>query len=111
MGISTPLQDVSPLCLVEVKSEAGQKEKKADGLFQGSVYGSYIHGLFDVDAVVEALLSCLFERKGKKPLIQKEASGKDYKEAQYTLLARHLRTHLDMKKIYQILEEGMKDVS
>ena len=111
MGISTPLQDVSPLCLVEVKSEAGQKEKKADGLFQGSVYGSYIHGLFDVDAVVEALLSCLFERKGKKPLIQKEASGKDHKEAQYALLARHLRTHLDMQKIDQILEEGMQDVS
>ena len=111
MGISTPLQDVSPLCLVEVKSEEGKKEKKADGLFLGDVYGSYIHGLFDADAVVETLLSCLFEKKGKKPVIQKEASGKDYKEAQYALLARQLRTHLDMQKIDQILEEGMQDVS
>lgn len=111
MGISTSLQDVSPLCLVEVKSEEGKKEKKADGLFLGDVYGSYIHGLFDADAVVESLLSCLFEKKGKKPVIQKEASGKDYKEAQYALLARQLRTHLDMQKIDQILEEGMQDVS
>ena len=94
-----------------MKSEEGKKEKKADGLFLGDVYGSYIHGLFDADAVVESLLSCLFEKKGKKTVIQKEASGKDYKEAQYALLARQLRTHLDMQKIDQILEEGMQDVS
>ena len=30
-----------------------------------------------------------------------------FKETQYDLLARGLREHLDMKKIYQILEEGI----
>lgn len=30
-----------------------------------------------------------------------------FKETQYDILAAELRKHLDMKKIYQILEEGI----
>ena len=39
-----------------------------------------------------------------------EMSGvdfKSFKESQYDILAAGLREHLDMKKIYQILEEGI----
>ena len=32
---------------------------------------------------------------------------KDFKERQYDLLADDLRSHLDMKKIYEILEGGI----
>jgi len=37
----------------------------------------------------------------------KAVNWQEYKEIQYNLLADSLRNHLDIKKIYQILEEGI----
>ena len=34
---------------------------------------------------------------------------KEFKETQYDILAQELRKHLDMKAIYRILEEGVKE--
>jgi adenosylcobyric acid synthase len=55
------------------------------------------------DRIVEAL--------GKKKGIDTSAmTGVDYqtfKETQYDILAAELRKHMDMKRIYQILEEGV----
>ena len=33
-----------------------------------------------------------------------------FKETQYDILAAELRKHLDMKKIYQILDEGIQEI-
>ena len=44
-----------------------------------------------------------------KGIAMEQIHGVDYqtfKETQYDILADALREHLDMKKIYQILEEG-----
>ena len=34
--------------------------------------------------------------------------GGAFKETQYNILASELRKHLDMKRIYEILEEGIE---
>ena len=42
-----------------------------------------------------------------------EMEGVDFaafKETQYDILASELRKHLDMKKIYEILEQGVEDI-
>ena len=72
----------------------------------GNVYGTYVHGIFDKEEVAERIVEALAKNKG---IAMEQIHGVDYqtfKETQYDILADALREHLDMKKIYQILEEG-----
>jgi adenosylcobyric acid synthase len=78
---------------------------KQDGLFSGNVYGSYIHGIFDDTA--PALVKALADHRGLPLPTGTETAWRAYKENQYELLADCLRTHLDMERVYQILEEGL----
>ena len=61
--------------------------------------GTYIHGFLDNAPVVEYLLK-RFKVQGSKFKVQ---SVEDFKEEQYNKLAEHVRQHVDMKRIYQIL--------
>ena len=82
-------------------------EQKADGAHLDNVCGTYVHGVFDKEAVAEAIVHII---GGKKGLDVSGMTGMDFqafKETQYDILAAELRKHLDMKKIYQILEEGV----
>ncbi|MFP3091551.1 cobyric acid synthase [Treponema sp. TIM-1] len=79
---------------------------KQDGLYSGNVYGSYIHGLFDAGNIAQALVKALSGDTEAVPT-GTESGWKAYKEKQYDTLADCLRTHLDMERVYQILEEGI----
>jgi adenosylcobyric acid synthase len=68
-----------------------------------------VHGLFDREEAAEALIRTIGEKKG---IDVSEMTGVDFaafKESQYDILAAELRKHLDMEKIYRILEEGLKE--
>ena len=81
--------------------------KKTDGICKGNIYGTYVHGVFDKETVAEAIVGIIGEKKG---LDISELTGMDFqafKETQYDILAAELRKHLDMKRIYEILEEGV----
>ena len=81
--------------------------RKPDGAYLGNVCGTYVHGIFDREAVAEAVLGILGKKKG---VDISEMTGIDFaafKETQYDILAAELRKHLDMKKIYEILEQGI----
>ena len=70
------------------------------------MFGSYLHGIFDSDGVAAAIVSKLCEKKGVQ-LSQEEFNLQAYKEAQYDKLAALIRKSLDMKKVYEILENGI----
>jgi adenosylcobyric acid synthase len=79
-----------------------------DGAFRGNIYGTYVHGIFDGDGIAAALVKALCAAKGLDAAsLQGEMSLKAYKEKQYDILAATLRDHLDMNRIYRILEEGI----
>lgn len=80
---------------------------RGDGCWRGSVYGSYVHGILDADEVSGTILRALAAQKGVDPAALGQVSGAEYKQRQYDLLADTLREHLDMKKIYEILEAGL----
>ena len=82
-------------------------EAHPDGCQQGSVYGTYVHGILDHDDVAGAVIRALAEKKGIDPALLGKVSGAEHKERQYDLLAQTLREHMDMKTIYRILEEGI----
>lgn len=59
--------------------------------------GTYIHGFLDNESVIEFLLKD--KVKGPAPI----QSFADFKNEQYDKLADHVRQHVNMERIYQIL--------
>lgn len=78
-----------------------------DGNYYHQVYGTYVHGIFDREEVSKAVATALFEQKGLDTSEILTFDRKAYKEKQYDLLADAIRNSLDMKQIYQILEQGI----
>ena len=71
--------------------------------------GTYVHGIFDKEEVALGLVKAVGDKKG---IDVSEMEGVDFaafKETQYDILAAELRKHLDMKKIYEILDEGIEE--
>lgn len=95
MGQSTITQaEVSPLCALGSLSDL-----HADGLVIGPHWGTYLHGIFDNDALRHAWLRSLGW--------QQQGQAFD-RQVAYNRLADHVRQHLDMNAIYQLLEVGSK---
>ena len=80
---------------------------RPDGCQCGSVYGSYVHGLFDEGDVAKTLLSALARRKGVAAPRALTPPGRAHRQQQNDQLADTLRRHLDINRIYRILEDGI----
>lgn len=78
-----------------------------DGCCLNNVYGTYLHGIFDSQPFTQALISALLSAKGLGTNAAAAIDMHAYKEHQYDKLASTLRTSLDMKLIYNILEAGI----
>lgn len=97
MGETIPFGEAKPSPLLHL--DGG----RADG-YQVSpkCMGTYVHGILDNAPFVDFLLSPF---KEKMELADKPFDYKAFKEEQYDKLARHVRQHVDMKQIYQILND------
>ena len=91
------------------------EEEAPDGAAWENVYGTYVHGVFDAPGVARRISQILAERKGfmlaqgnEKGTGAEAENPLTYKEVQYDLLAETLREHLDMPKIYKILDGSME---
>lgn len=83
----------------------------ADGAVtdDGLVFGTYLHGLFDSDAFTRALVNGLRVRKGLTPL-DHTSHYAQYKSQQFDLLADAMRQHIDIEKIYTIMQQHREPV-
>ena len=86
-----------------------QEKRSEDGLSKGNVYGTYVHGIFDKEEVTTTMIRAIAKHKGIDPDEMEGVDLKAFKETQYDLLADSLRKHLDMKKIYEIMDRGITD--
>ena len=84
---------LSPLAI----TGSGATEGWTDGT---QLAGTYLHGILDNQPFINRLLRP-FETRIKNKGEQFDI--RQYKEEQYDLLAAHVRQHVDMDKIYQIL--------
>ena len=71
-----------------------------DGCVQGSVFGTYLHGLFDSGELTEKLAALLCRRKALAPETAAPLTMQAYREQQFDLLADGVRRALDMSAIY-----------
>lgn len=81
--------------------------EKPDGACENNVYGSYVHGIFDSEELLVEIAKLLYHRKGLAFNPEQVVDLKTQKEKEYNKLADSLRASLDMKAIYQILEQGI----
>ncbi len=80
---------------------------KTDGICQGNVYGSYVHGIFDNEEILTTIIKSLYKKKGLKYKVTFKTDLKSHKENEYNKLAAELRKVLDMEYIYKIISEGI----
>ena len=80
-----------------------QDTTQMEGCVQGSVFGSYLHGLFDTGELTEKLAAFLCLRKGIAPEQAAPLSMEQYRQQQFDLLADGVRKALDMDAIYHAM--------
>lgn len=95
-------QDISDNSLTTLQ-DIVSGENGVDGCSCGNVYGTYVHGIFDSENVITSIMQFIARKKGISAEELKGIDLKSFKESQYDLLAKTLREHLDMKKIYEIM--------
>ena len=96
MGETTPIDDT--------KSFSTLEDGRSDGAVSadGTVMGTYLHGVFDNDVFREKLIETL--KKKKNIAAESEAVDfKAFKEEQYDLLAETVENNLDMQKLMEII--------
>ena len=71
-----------------------------EGCVQGTVFGTYLHGLFDSGELTEKLAAYLCRQKGICPEAAAPISMERYRAQQFDLLADSVRAALDMPAVY-----------
>lgn len=79
-------------------------ETDGDCSADGTVFGTYLHGIFDTPAFAEKLVKAVMQNKGISPETLPHFDRQAYRESQYDLLAETVRNSLDMAQIYQIVQ-------
>lgn len=79
------------------------------GFVNNNIMGTYIHGIFENDNFVDAIISGLIKKTGNKVTIDTNINDFDiYKESQYDLLADLIEESLDINAILNILDKSEK---
>ena len=106
----TRLETTKALNTVEPINEGGQPIAEGSQTVRGgmNVYGTYIHGIFDGEGIAAKVVEALLAKKGLTFEDIKVIDYQKYKQHQYDILAQNVRDHLDMKKVYEILEKGLE---
>ncbi|GAB6929793.1 cobyric acid synthase [Paenibacillus sp. JCM 10914] len=93
---------VSPLFTMESLPSDSQAQLEGLGRSDGRVWGSYMHGLFDNDALRRSWLNGLRLKKGLSP-ITATFESEQRKLAEFDRVADVVRRHVDLDKIYEII--------
>lgn len=73
----------------------------------GTVFGTYLHGIFDNTEFTRKLLNKIRIKQGKVELNGDIPDYATYKEDQYDRLAHIVRENIDINAIYKIMEDGL----
>ena len=74
-----------------------------EGCVNGSVFGTYLHGLFDTGELTEKLTVFLCKQKGIAPEAAALVPMEQYRQQQFDLLADGVRDALDMAAVYRAM--------
>lgn len=97
MGVTVPLPNevLSPLNLLENGQTDGYR-------VDCTCMGTYIHGILDNPAFIDFLLAPFADKLSR---VGGNFDYRQFKEKQYDKLAQHVRNHINMPLVYQILHQ------
>lgn len=109
MGATKLGLNATPFSIIQETN--GQEEHREDGAVNndGTVMGTYLHGIFDNPYWTRHLLNKIRVAKGLAPLVNTNVSISRYKDQQYEKLAHLFEGNVDMGKFDQILHGSAKD--
>lgn len=84
--------------------ESGDYDGAVSG--DGRAFGTYLHGLFQNRSFTRDFLNEIRVAKGLAPLEGDVVTEAERRENSYRQLAAHLRRHLDLEKVYSMLERA-----
>ena len=103
-GICGMLAGLNGLSYEGYEIHMGRSEKSLPPLIgSGSVYGTYVHGIFDAPGIADAILTAICRIRSFDPAALGAFDVHAYKERQYDLLADTVRAGLDMDFVYRVL--------
>jgi adenosylcobyric acid synthase len=105
LGASTAIECGAVATLDDGTPEGHRVEPTKEG--EGRAMGTYLHGAMDNPAFVEMLLAphCSADRNPAEERDGRTADHEAFRQSQYDLLAGHVRRHVDIPKIYEILSQ------
>ncbi|GGG11610.1 cobyric acid synthase [Paenibacillus abyssi] len=100
-------ETVHPFVLSEAAdtaaSESSCQFREGAAMPNGKVWGSFVHGVLHNDGFRRALLNRIRSEKEWPPL-EAGIAFKERREAAFDRLAAHVRAHVDIERIYSLLE-------
>jgi adenosylcobyric acid synthase len=102
MGVTECGSMVLPL--IRIITQSGVPADKFDGAvsFDGKIWGTYFHGLFDTPSFRQFFLTGI-RADYRADEADRNAGGTfEFKNQQYDLLAKHFQVHLDMNNLFKI---------
>lgn len=106
MGTTTLGPNAKPFA--QIIRTNGEPTNRLDGAvaIDGTVWGTYLHGIFDNTKWTRQLLNQLRQAKGLAPLVDTSLPLSAYKEEQYNRLAQVFTENIDMAELDRILAES-----
>lgn len=107
MGHTRFLEPVRQPFRIGLAQDGDNRELHPEGCMSpdGAVWGTYVHGILHNDGLRRDWLNRLRSDKGWEPL-PCTVFYRERREAAFDRLASHVRSHLDMKRIYAMMTEG-----
>ncbi|MDO7907338.1 cobyric acid synthase [Paenibacillus sp. JX-17] len=101
MGTTECQEDTDTCPLFVIETADGGQTVEGRALANGSVWGTYLHGIFDNDRFRRCWLDALRSHKGLSPLAV-TFDARQRKEQEFDRIADWVREHLDMDAVYRI---------
>ncbi|MNI73175.1 cobyric acid synthase [compost metagenome] len=102
MGTTENLDASAVSSLFRLERPDGQEQPEGWGLPDGSVWGTYLHGLFHNDGLRRSWLNGMRQAKGLT-LLSATFSAAELREQEFDRLAAAVRENLDMEAVYAIM--------
>ncbi|MER2037274.1 MAG: cobyric acid synthase [Solibacillus sp.] len=80
---------------------------RVDGIYTKRVVGTYVHGIFQNRTFTRHYFNELRQEKGLEAISDEVLSDDERREQAYEMLDAHVRQHVDMRKIYNLLESNV----
>lgn len=95
LGRSKPKKEITPF----IRFDDGRQ----DGVYTNQVIGTYVHGIFQNRRFTRYYFNLIRGEKNISIISEDVLSDEDRREQAYEMLDEHVRKHLDMEKIYKIM--------